>query len=97
MTDIINFKAFEALTISNSEVGFTTATVGVNDHAFCTLEGAAIRFRLDGTAASATVGHVLEPGDTLRLESGNELSNFRAFRRDGTDATLASSFGVKGA
>ena len=97
MADIINFKAFEALTVSNSSVGFTTATVGVNDHAFLTVEDAAVRFRLDGSAPTATVGHELDEGDTLRLESMNEVSNFRAIRRDGVDATIQASFGVKGA
>jgi hypothetical protein len=86
---------FETITVS-TVAKTLTATVIDQQHnqALVTCEGAAVRFRLDGTAPTATVGHVLEAGDVLELESG-ELGKFQAIRRDGTDATLQVSTGMR--
>ena len=88
------FKAFEALTVSTNSVGFTVATFAANDSVFVTVEDAAVRFRLDGSAPTSTVGHLLEVGDVLELETMGELATARFIRRDGLDATLQSSFGT---
>lgn len=89
-----SFDAFESLTVSTSSVGFTAGTVGSNrNKALVTVETAAVRFRLDGTAPTASVGLVLEDGDALILDSQPQLQNVRFIRRDGVDATLRCAFG----
>ena len=89
-----NYDAFESLTVSNASVGFTAGTMGGNrDHAIVTVEVATVRFRLDGTAPTATVGLMLVPGDVLELDAQPQLNNIRFIRRDGTNATLRCAFG----
>ena len=88
------YKAKETLTVTNASVGFTGATIGRNDQALITCEVASVRFWLNGDAPTATVGHILEPGDTLLIQNRGTLHSVRFFRKDGTDATLQVSFGV---
>ena len=87
------FDAFEPLTVSTVAVGFTAATRGDRTHAHVVVETAAVRYRTDGTAPTASVGTVLEPGDVLELDSTHDLVNIQFIRRDGADATLNSHFG----
>jgi len=83
----------ETLTVSSAAVGITAAELaGQPDYAFITVEGAAIRFWVDGTDPTATVGHPAENGGTIEL-FGDELVKFRAIRRDGVNATLSISLG----
>lgn len=87
---------FESLTISSASAVAITSTI-IDQHpddGLITVETAAVRFRIDGTAPTATVGHVLEVGDVLELRGMGELSKFQAIRRDGTDATLRVSTGT---
>ncbi len=86
---------FETLTISSSAVSITAGIIDQHhDDALITVETAAVRFRIDGTAPTATVGHILEPGDVLELRGVGELGKFQAIRRDGADATLQVSTGT---
>ena len=88
-----DFDSNESITVSTSSVALTAATFGDAQHAFITVETAAIRFWLDGTAPTATVGHVLDIADKLELNSNTQLEDVRFIRRDGTDATLRVSYG----
>ena len=91
----MGMNQFESVTVSTVAIGITaTLTDNQENIALVTCEGATVRFRLDGTAPTASVGHILEPGDALKLE-GSELLNFLAIRKDGTDATLRVSVGVR--
>ncbi len=86
---------FESLTISTSAVSITAGIIDQHhDDALITVETAVVRFRIDGTAPTATVGHVLEVGDVLELRGMGEISKFQAIRRDGVDATLRVSTGT---
>ena len=96
MASSIHYDADEALTVSNSSVGITVGTALNSDRAFITCETASVRFRLDSSAASASVGHILAPGDVLILDSRSQIAAFRAFRKDATDATLSISLGKEG-
>src|SRR5512133_163434 len=60
--------------------------------ALITVEGQAIRFRLDGTAPTASVGHQLNPGDSLQLEGYDAIARFLAIRVDAADATLRVTY-----
>ena len=86
---------FESLTISSTAVAITATIIDQHhDDALITVEAAAVRFRIDGTAPTATVGHVLEVGDVLELRGMGEIGKFQAIRRDGADATLRVSTGT---
>lgn len=91
------FFAYEDLTVAGSAVGFTAATYTRNGTVARTarayVEVAAIRFRVDGGTPSATVGEPVEVGGVIELNSPDQVSSFRAFRRDGVSATLRSQFG----
>lgn len=89
------FSAFESLTVAGSSVGLTAGTFANRSLALLTVETAQIRFRFDGatTAPTASVGHILEPGDTLELDSEFQLDNIRFIRTGGTSATLRCTYG----
>ena len=87
---------FESITTSTSAVRLTAATVTDHDMAVIDVETAPIRFRVDGVAApTASVGRTALAGDQIILTDLSELSNFRAIRRDGTDATLRVTYGYR--
>ena len=79
---------FEQLTVAASSVSLTAATFGTANRAKIHCETAAVRFRVDATAPTASVGDFLEPGDILELTDADELNRARFIRRDGTSATL---------
>lgn len=56
--------------------------------ALLTLETAQIRWTVDGTAPTTTVGHLLEPGDSLVVQGYAALRAFKAIRTGGTSGTL---------
>ncbi len=80
----------ESVTVTSAAIGITaTVSDGILPGAAeITVEGAAIRFSVDGTTASATVGHPAEPGAVIELIDRGEVTKFSAFRKDGVDATL---------
>mgnify|MGYP001558508230 CR=1 FL=1 len=55
------------------------------------VEGDAVRYRTDGFAPTATVGHKLNVGDTLILQGVGRMQDIK-FIRVTTDATLRVSF-----
>jgi hypothetical protein len=86
---------FESITVSTVAKTITSTLIDQHpDFGLVTVESAPVRFRLDGTAPTAAVGHVLEVGDVLELRGMGELSKFQAIRRDGVDATLRVSTGT---
>jgi hypothetical protein len=87
------FQASESITVSTTSVGLTAATAAQYPFALITVENAAVRFWLDGTAPTATVGHVLEAGDKLDLNSSDQVLSARFIRRDGVDGVIRVSYG----
>lgn len=90
--------AFETITVAGTAVGFTAATLSPGagegaETALLTLESGQIRWRADGTAPTATVGHVMDPGDVLTLSGGQTLQLFRAIRTGGVSGSLSVSYG----
>lgn len=88
---------YEPITVSTTAVGLTTTPADgvLPEAAVITVEGAAIRFCVDGTTATATVGHAREPGEGIELAGRGELAQFSAIRRDGVDATLRVTMGTE--
>lgn len=82
--------SFEALAVSSTSVGITAAVYETSPpKVFCilTLATDQVRWRVDGVAPTASVGHIFDPGGELRLYN-QEIRNFRAIRVT-TDAVLS--------
>ena len=86
------YDAYESISVSSVAVILTVATYGPRPHAVITVEDNSIRFRLDGTAPTATEGHLAEPGDVIHLHNHDQLEDFQAIRT-GADAVLKCSYG----
>lgn len=86
---------YEALSVAGTAVPISAALL--NDHhnaATIYVDVAAIRFRTDGTAPTATTGTPAVPGDVIKLTDG-ELPDFQAISRDGGTATLYVTTGMR--
>ena len=90
--------AHESITVSNSSVGLTAATYSPGTQvlptrgAIITVEDQNIRFRIDGSAPTTTVGHLAKNDDTITLGSIDDVVSFRAIRQGGVDATIKVSY-----
>ena len=89
-----NASGYEALTIDNTVGGIacTAAEYAGCAHAFMTLETAQIRFTVDGTAPTTSVGHLLNPGEVLKLDSLADITAFRAIRTGATSGSLRCTY-----
>jgi hypothetical protein len=97
--DPLDTFAFEALSVGAAAVGFTAATMAGTAAtgkpacaAFCTVEGAPIRMRADGTNPTATVGTPFDVGDTFVVWGSRDLQSVRFIRQGGVSATLSTHF-----
>ncbi len=85
------FTDSESITVTSAVIGLTVATLAGKVFAHITCETNPVRYWLDGTDPSATVGHRLEVGGVLDLDSAHQLANVEFFAV-GADATLRVSF-----
>ena len=92
---IYDWYAFETLTVSTTALALTESLSELAEQVFITVEAQAVRYRLDGQSPTASVGHILTDGDVLELHGRFEIDKFRVIRKDGTDATVRASFGVR--
>ena len=60
--------------------------------AFITVETAQIRFTVDGTAPTITVGHILNAGDNLTIDSNEDIAAFRAIRTSSTSGVIQCTY-----
>jgi hypothetical protein len=86
-------QAFEALTVGAAPVALTAATYGSRRYAVITVDNGDIRFTVDGTPPSTTIGHTLSVADVLYLYSNEDLAKFRAVRMTTTDGLIQCSYG----
>ena len=93
---------FETVTIAAGAIGFTstevTPTSGIGlgkiaQIAECRLDTGQIRFRLDGTNPTATVGTILEIGETLTIKGEANIKKFRGFRTGTVSGSLSCHLG----
>lgn len=89
--------AFEQITVSNSAIGFTTATYAPTGQlpaslAYITLETNPIRFRNDGTNPTASVGHLVNPAQTIEVCGTLAVSQMRMIRQGAADGTAMVSY-----
>lgn len=87
---------YEEITVSDTAVGLTSAKVSIyqdsGPEAQIHVADAAICYRLDGGTPTADTVNFLEDGDVMWLDSVEKLRNFRAIRRDGSDAKLGVTY-----
>lgn len=85
---------YEAITVSDTAIGFSESLISAISYrkpiieAFCTVEGAQIRYTYNGTTPTSTVGHLAEVGDVYAIRGLNDVLQFRAIRTGTTNATL---------
>lgn len=89
----------EQITVTNTAIGLTATKIRPAgrpqaNYAVCRLELAEIRYRLNGSAATASVGTLLEVGDTLPIRGNDLLANFSAIRTGGTSGQLDCTYYV---
>jgi len=88
--------AFETITVSTASIGFTAGTAFPSGDipsvmAIATTETNSLRFRADGLAPSATVGHLVTAGQTIEVCGTQAMRTFRMIRAS-ADATVSVSF-----
>ena len=101
-SDEFEFRAYEAITVANTSIGFTTATYvptsgDLKSHharvAVMRLETGPIRYRMDGTDPTTTTGVLMNPLDTLVVRGEFNIRNFRAIRTTATSGSLTVHYG----
>lgn len=83
---------FESLTVADTAVGVAFVDAGDAERFFATLETAQIRYRYDGTAPTAAVGHLAEIGDVIVIEGTSNIANFKAIRTGSTSGVLRITY-----
>lgn len=89
-----DYDGDESVTVAASSKSLTSATYGDAQFAEVTCETATVRFWLGGTTPTATTGHMLYPGDVLKLNSHSQIVDVRFIRVTGTSSVLRCSYGT---
>jgi len=79
---------FETITVSATAVGLASSTTSGMSACGARVETAAIRFRMDGTNPTATVGVPVGVGDTIEMITVFDAMAIRFIAQSGT-ATLS--------
>ena len=82
----------ESVSIVAASTGLTAGTYLDATKAVLTLETSQIRITTDGTAASATVGHIINPDDVITLKGTKQIANFRGYRTGGISGVLKATY-----
>ncbi len=93
-----NTYDFEKITVSTTALGLTSAKVEGSggspaQKANIVVSDADIMYREDGGTPTATTGSWVAAGQELILHETNNIRNFKAIRKDGTDATISIHYG----
>jgi hypothetical protein len=95
--------AFETITVDNTVKTLTLASydpatimlsgdVVASPAVQITAEGGDMRYRLDGTNPTTSVGHLLKTGDLLKLRDLIFLKNFKIIRTGSVSGTLQVTY-----
>jgi len=95
-------KAFETLTVNDTAKALSPGIYGANivggrpleiaNKATILVEGASMRYRVDGSDPTTTIGLLANNGDVITLLGRNEIKLFRAIRTTGTDAIISCDY-----
>ena len=87
--------AYEAITVAGVAIGFTASKLAVAGKAkairtWITVEGADIRYRLDGGNPTTTVGHQVLADGVIEIEGQTNLERFLAIAVSGSASIKVS-------
>lgn len=91
--DVPDWDGTDTLTVPNTVVQLKQGLRLSHNYCRITVNGASIRFWLDGTVPTSTTGQLVSVNDVIILESADELQDIQFIRANGADATLSCSFG----
>lgn len=85
--------AFDDHTVSSTALALTSldfaaGVVAAADEALITVETQSVRYRLDGTAPTASVGHLVAAAGSITVTGNTNVKNFKIIRATGSDATV---------
>ena len=90
--------AYESITVSNTAGGIKLSSSKFTQsgiqacRALITAEVNEMRFTLDGTVPTSSVGHLLEPGQVLNLDNSDEIQQFCAISTGSTSGVLQVTY-----
>ena len=89
--------AFENVEVADAAKALTASTYAITDaiahvRAFITVDTGQLRYRYDGSDATATVGHLAQYGDSIIIEGTVNIQNFRAIRTGDRSASLSVTY-----
>lgn len=81
-------------TITSTAAGLSTSKVASKLAVYITVESAAIRYRMDGTAPTATEGHLVQAGQSIYLADKTKaaLTNLSMIRDGASSATIRVTY-----
>ena len=82
----------ESITVADTAVGLTSGTYSTATEADMTLETAQIRVQKDGSDPTSSEGHIVEIGDTIKLNNAADIANFKAIRTGSTSGVLKVTY-----
>lgn len=80
--------SYQRLTVSSTAVGFTLPTGPITKVRLRVAADAPIRYRVDGTAPTATSGYPLLPWEEREFDYFLNIQNFKAIRMGAVDTYL---------
>ena len=92
---ILRTFAEEDITVAASSTRLTLSNIYVTPplkKVEIFVEDAQIRFRLDGSDPTSSVGEILNPFDRVTIENPSDAEAFRAIRTGGTSATIRARY-----
>ncbi len=88
-----DYDVDESVTVSSTAKILTASKYGNRTEAFITVEVAPVRWWTGDVPPTASVGHILNVGDVIKLHSALDIINIKFIRKNGADATLRCSYG----
>lgn len=92
----VSYVASDNIVVTNTAIGFTAAKLSDSGFqatvAVCRLEGAEIRYQVDGTTPTTTVGMPFEPLETQTFTGNDLLRKFQAIRTGAASGTLNCTY-----
>ena len=95
--EVLRGYAHESITVANTAIGFTAATMKPAsgerpDKIVFVIETAQMRYTLDGTAPTTALGLLGEIGDIVVIEGEANANAFQAIRTGGTSAVIQPQY-----
>lgn len=92
MSVLAGVLGYESIAVSSTAIGCTHPQEGMTPvGALLTVETNPIRYRTDGTAPTASEGHLVQPGSVIELTSRGDVLSFKAIRT-GSDAVIKATY-----